>query len=230
MRRMVGFAVLTLAMALPISAWADIITTNQGGTVAITGMSGTAGLGTIGTTTITSKGSQLTQWMGPGGTQTERLGLINYATGALLSGSVSGGGTFAGGGYFDIIGDGKWASKITGTPCGTGCNLFTGSFNGPITWTLDSAGKQASFYTLTGYLTGTLWNGRAVTNAQTSQNISILSKGQLNQGYGHITMGATGIATPEPGTLGLLGTGLLAVAGMFRRKHIGSGRRYEIDI
>ena len=220
MRRVVVLAVLTLAMALPIAAWADIITTNQGGTVAITGMSGTGGLGTIGTTTITSKGSQLTQWMGPGGTQNGHLGYINYATGALLSGSVLNGGTFAGGGYFDIIGDGRWASKITGTPCGSGCALFTGSFNGPIAWTLDSAGKQASFYTLSGSLTGTLWNGRVVTNAQTSQNIQISSKGQLNQGFGHIMVGTTGIVTPEPGTLGLLGTGLVAVAGMFRRKYL----------
>jgi hypothetical protein len=64
-------------------------------------------------------------------------------------------------------------------PCGHGCDLFTGSFNGPVTWTVDSAGKQVSFYTLTGYLTGTLWNGRLVTHAQTSQNISITSQGQL---------------------------------------------------
>jgi hypothetical protein len=32
------------------------------------------------------KESQLTQWMGPGGKQTGYLGLINYATGVLLSG------------------------------------------------------------------------------------------------------------------------------------------------
>jgi hypothetical protein len=57
-------------------------------------------------------------------------------------------------------------------------------------------------------------------NGTTSQIIDINSKGQLNQGIGHITMGSTSITTPEPGTLGLLGTGLVAVAGMFRRKLI----------
>jgi len=219
MRRVVVLAVLTLAMALPFAAWADIITTNQSGTIAITGMAGTGGLGTIGTTTITSKGSQLTSWMGPGGTQSGHLGTVDFATGVLTSGTVSGGGMFAGGGYFDIIGNGAWASKLTGEKCGSGCDLFTGSFSGPVTWTLDSAGKQKSTYTLSGDLTGMLWTGRSVTG-NTSQNIQISSKGQLNQGIGHITMGSTTIVTPEPGTLGLLGTGLVAVAGMFRRKLI----------
>ena len=220
MRRVVVLAVLTLAMALPIAAWANIITTNQGGTIAITGMFGTNGMGTIGTTTITSKGSQLTSWTGLGTSQTGHLGLVNFATGALATGSVSGGGTFAGGGYFDIIGTGPWASALTGMHCGSGCDLFTGSVTVPVNWILDSAGKQKSFYTLSGDLTGTLFNGRMVTNAQTSQNIQISSKGQLNQGIGHISMGGTTIVTPEPGTLGLLGTGLVAVAGMFRRKLI----------
>lgn len=218
MRRVIVLALL--ALALPMAAWADIIVTNQGGTVAISGMSGTGGLGTIGTSTVTSKGSELTEWMGPGGRRNGHLGYINYATGTLISGSVLNGGTFAGGGYFDIIGDGRWASKITGTPCGSGCALFTGSFNGPIAWTLDSAGKQASFYTLSGSLTGTLWNGRVVTNVQTSQNISIPSKGQLNQGFGHVTLSDGIIVTPESGTLGLLGTGLLGIAGASRRKKV----------
>jgi len=31
-------------------------------------------------------------------------------------------------------------------------------------------------------------------------------------------MGDTTFGTPEPGTLGLLGTGLVAIAGMLRRK------------
>jgi|HubBroStandDraft_1064217.scaffolds.fasta_scaffold00435_18 hypothetical protein len=217
MRRVVVLAVLTLAMALPIAAWADIITTNQGGTIAITGMFGTGGFGTVGVSTITSKGSELTQWNGTTGD----LGRVNYATGTLASGSISGGGVFnAAGSSFDIIGTGTWASTLTGMHCGSGCALFTGSFSGPILWTLDSAGKQSSTYTLSGSLTGTLYNGIAITNAQTSQNVQISSKGQLNQGIGHITMGTTGIATPEPGTLGLLGTGLVAVAGMFRRKLI----------
>jgi len=45
-------------------------------------------------------------------------------------------------------------------------------------------------------------------------------QGQLAQGVGHIRVGTTNLTAPEPGTLGLLGTGLLGIAGMFRRKLI----------
>jgi hypothetical protein len=211
MRRVVVLALL--ALALPIAASADIITANSGGTVAFSDMTGTGGLGTIGSTTITSHGSKLTQWQG----QTGNLGLVNYSTGVLATGSVSGGGTFAAGGSFDIIGVGKWASKLTGSACGSGCDLFTGSFDGPATWTLVSSSKQSHSYTLTGKVEGTLYTGRTVYG-NTTQNITIDNNGQLNKGIGHLSGGGTGFPTPEPGTLGLLGTGLVAIAGMFRRK------------
>jgi hypothetical protein len=192
----------------------NISLTNQYGTVAISDMAGTGGLGTIGSTTITSKGSQLTQW----NSYTGHLGTVAYATGALQSGSISGGGVFAGGGYFDIVGIGAWAKKLTGETRNP-IDLFTGSFNGPVDWTLVSQGKSSATYNLTGAIVGTIWTGRLV-NGTTTQSITIDNKGQLNQGIGHINMGGTGISTPEPGTLGLLGTGLVAVAGMFRRKLI----------
>jgi hypothetical protein len=212
MRRVVVLAVL--ALALPIAAWADGINiTNQGGTIAITGMSGTGGLGTIGVSTISSHGSEMTAWNG----NTGHLGLVNYSTGTLESGSISGGGTFAAGGTFDIIGIGKWASKLTGSACGSGCDLFTGSFESPVAWTLISKTGQSESFALTGSIEGTLYTGRTVYGT-TTQDIKIDNNGQLNKGIGHIGAGQTHLNTPEPGTLGLLGTGLLAVAGMFRRK------------
>ena len=171
-------------------------------------MAGTGGLGTIGSTTISSKGSQLTSWNNNSG----HLGLVNYSTGALMSGSVSGGGTFAAGGMFDIIGVGKWASSLTGLKCGKGCDLFTGSFNKPAIWTLVSSSKQSESFTLTGSIEGTLYTGRTVYGT-TTQDITIDNKGQLDKGIGHIGTGGTHLNTAEPGTLGLLGTGLVAVGG-----------------
>jgi hypothetical protein len=204
-------------MVLPIAAWADAITlTNQVGSISITGMSGTNGAGTIGVSTISTKGSELTQYnnvqAGPG----HSLGTVSYSTGALTSGTISGGGTFAAGGSFTVIGKGAWAGALTGNKCGGGCTLFSGSFTGPITWTLTGGSGVHLTYSLSGNIAGTLYNGRSVSGS-TVQNF-ISTKGQLAAGIGHITMGTSGFGTPEPGTLGLLGTGLVAIAGMFRRK------------
>ncbi len=222
MRRVLVLALL--ALALPMAAWADIILVNQNGSVSISDMSGTGGLGTIGATTIDSTGSLLTQWAGVKAAAGHSLGSVSFSTGVLLSGSVRYGGTFSDtGSTFDVYGVGQWAKKWTGCPsCKNPITLFSGGFyNGPILWSLTSAPGAANLtYTLTGDLIGQYYNGRTVTGT-TTQNLYSVA-GQLNGGTGHIRMGGSTIIVPEPGTLGLLGTGLLGIAGMFRRKLIGS--------
>ncbi|HSZ60556.1 MAG TPA: PEP-CTERM sorting domain-containing protein [Terriglobales bacterium] len=212
MRRVVVLALL--ALALPMAAWADGITIiNEFGSISISS-------GGIGSSTISSTQSELIQYGSNMAAKGQSLGTVNYTTGVLLSGSVATGGTFSStGSSFDVIGRGKWADHITGMSCGGGCALFTGSFTGPITWTLTGQQGAKVFYTLSGEITGTLWNGRVVTGTTTQEIYS--SKGQLAAGIGHINMGTTNLAVPEPGTLGLLGTGLVGIAGMFRRKLIG---------
>jgi hypothetical protein len=211
MRRVVVLAIL--ALALPMAAWADGITIiNEFGSISITS-------GGIGSSTITSRESELVQYSNVVAAKGQSLGYVNYSTGVLLSGSVATGGTFsATGSSFDVIGIGKWAKALTGSSTNP-VALFTGSFTGPITWTMTGAQGGEVFYSLSGNISGTLWNGRMVNGTTTQEIYS--SKGQLAAGIGHINMGTTQLAVPEPGTLGLLGTGLVGIAGMFRRKLIG---------
>jgi PEP-CTERM motif len=196
MRRVVVLALL--ALALPMAAWADGITlVNERGTISIADSG------------ITSKGSQLTSFNGIQAPPGHSLGTVSYSTGALISGSITGGGVFSSAGStFDVVGKGNY-----GEPKGP---IFTGGFTGNIDWTLVSQSGQKDVFTLSGDLAGQLYNGVLVTG-KTTQTITT-HPGQLNQGIGHITLGNTQLTTPEPGTLGLLGTGLLGIAGMFRRK------------
>jgi len=197
MRRVLVLAVL--ALALPMAAWADgIDLVNKFGSISISA----AG--------ITSTGSQLKQFNGVVAAPGHSLGSVSFSTGALISGSILTGGTFSDvGSSFLVIGKGPQVPH-KGT-------IFSGAFVGPILWTLVSQNGQSLTYTLSGTIQGTLWNGRFVTGTTTQTIYS--TNGQISLGIGHIRVGNTNILTPEPGTLGLLGTGLVAIAGMLRRKY-----------
>ena len=193
---------IVIAVALPFTAFADgIVLTNQNGSIAISN----AG--------ISSTGSQLRRFNGIVAPPGHSLGSVSFSTGALTSGSLATGGTFSStGSSFVVMGKGNY-----GQPKGT---IFSGSFVGPIIWTLTSPpGAKNLTFTLSGTIQGMLYDGRMVSGT-TVQNIYTI-KGQLAQGIGHIKVGSTPLAVPEPGTLSMFGVGLVALGGMFRRKLLG---------
>jgi hypothetical protein len=198
MKRVLVLALL--AVALPMAAWADGITLmNEFGSL------------TVGNSGIISRGSELIQFNGVVPPMHRELGTVSFSTGALITGSLTAGGTFsATGSSFVVDGVGKY-----GEPNGA---IFTGVFVGPIEWTKETTGPHGNtvYYQLSGTIEGTLYTGRIVSGT-TTQDI-FTSQNQLSQGIAHITSGNTGFSTPEPGTLGLLGTGLVGIAGMVRRK------------
>jgi hypothetical protein len=193
MKRVVLVALL--ALALPVVAFAsNIAIVNSGGTLAgsASGMS--------------LSNSILIKY---GGIVGPNLGTMSFTTGALTSGSLKMGGTFAGGGSFTIMGNGK-----DGVPKGV---IFSGTFSGPVSWTLVTLANGTHNYTLSGAVAG---NGGG--NAATIQFTINTGKGYFHT-KARISSGDTNVSTtPEIGTLGLLGTGLVGITGLIRRRFSSS--------
>jgi len=200
MRRML--AVLNLwALLLPVAASASGIgITNKFGTVSVTN----AG--------IVSRGAELIGFNGITAPPGHDLGSVSFSTGALSSGSIFGGGTFSStGSSLIVIGVGKY-----GQPRGT---IFNATFVGPIHWNLVShTGRYDYVFELGGRVSGEMYTGRFISGI-TRQTISLNQNQWLQNQRGGLDVGTTSfMVSPEPGTLGLVVIGLIALVVSMQRK------------
>ena len=190
------FLVLLVLCASSFAS-SDTSFSNNGGTLS----GSNAGLSLSGSTLVAVSGYNGNSAIGD-------LGTLSFTTGALTSGSLQQGGTFAAGGTFNIQGNGT--DGLNGT-------LFAGSFTSPVTWTLVTLANGTHNYTLSGVVTGTM-NGMTVSGVTVQLTVNS-GKGYFD-GAIAVASGETNVTStvPEPSTLALFGSGLVGMISLARRK------------
>lgn len=204
MKRVLWMALLTLA--LPVAAFA--------GTVDFSAQSGTLSGSSSG---LMLMGQQVNSIAGltPSTLQGSDLAVISFNTGALTS-TGTGTWTFASGGSFTIT-----AENIPGIANGT--VIFAGTFdcgNGGIcTFSETNPSKTSGnhIYALNGTISGKWYNGLTVSGFTMQATVST-GLGFWDGASVPVISGDTQFTTPEPGSLMLMGTGLIGLGGVLRRK------------
>ena len=195
-----------LVLILPTSVWANSVTwQNVGGQITASG-------------NVLSLSGSTMSGLTPSSTSSSGLSGDNFSftTGPLVSGTLSGGGTFAAGGSITISGSGT-----NGIPLGV---VFHGTFTGSTSWTAtwnQNAGPNHDgrwYYSLSGSFAGTLSNGQHVSGKVTENTFDVPG-GKAFDSSVDLNGGVLNISVPEPETLSLMWTGLLAIGAFVKRQH-----------
>lgn len=199
-------ALSLLLFLLPTSVWANSVAwQNVGGQITASGnavtLNGSTMSGVLSTSSASSSG-----FAGDA---------FSFTTGPLISGTLSGGGTFAAGGSITITGTGS-----NGIPLGV---VFHGTFTSPTAWSAtwnSNAGPNHDgrwYYSLTGSFAGVLSNGQHVSGKVTEDTFDVPGGKSFDSSV-NLNGGVLNISVPEPETLSMMCTGLLAVGAFFRRQ------------
>jgi hypothetical protein len=216
-----GLLLAALAACLPLKALADnAIFTNTGGTFNSNSTN----------TFLTLSGSSLSQVQGLGAWDCPPCsGTATLVTGTVMSGSLLGSAMFNAGGSFNATNSSPMGGFV-----------FTGQFEQGATWTktITPLGPVWRYVGTVINASLTLGDGggsfqdlTAVTVQQTT-----LGGNPVHHANGHYTwtnsQGTTNFPSPvpEPGTLGLFGTGLICLGLVARRKLSGMGRVIAPDV